>query len=155
MTSLRLVIESTTHHWRTNVAVMLGVAAAVSVLAGALLVGESVRASLRDIAVGRLGKTEVVVASTGFFRDALAEKVHSDLGTGSSAVPLIAANGFVTHESSGRRAGGVVVYGVDDRFWAFHGVATRAGVFISPALASELGASTRDTLLVRLQKPSA
>jgi putative ABC transport system permease protein len=155
MTSLRLVIESAAHHWRTNLAVVLGVTASVSVLAGALLVGESVRASLREIAIGRLGKTEFVVASTGFFRDGLAENIHADLGARSSAVPLIAANGFVTHESSGRRAGGVVVYGVDDRFWAFHGVAARTGVFISPALASELGASAADVLLVRLQKPSA
>src|SRR5215212_11450422 len=140
MRSLRLVIESAGHHWRTNVAVVLGVAAAVSVLAGALLVGESVRASLRDIAIGRLGNTEVVVASTGFFREALAGKILADLGTPSSAVPIVAANGFVTHELSGRRAGGVVVYGVDDRFWAFHGVASRTGIFISPALASDLGA---------------
>src|SRR5215212_6399586 len=109
MRSLRLVIKSATHHWRTNVAVVLGVAAAVSVLAGALLVGESVRASLRDIAIGRLGKTEFVVASTGFFRDALAEHIQADLGTRSSSVPLITANGFVTHERSGRRAGSVVV----------------------------------------------
>jgi putative ABC transport system permease protein len=71
MNSLRLVRRSVTHHWRTNLAVVLGVAAAVSVLSGALLVGESVRGSLRDIAIGRLGRVEHVVGSTGFFRDAL------------------------------------------------------------------------------------
>src|SRR5919112_1907060 len=109
MTSLRLVIESAIHHWRTNLAVVLGVAAAVSVLAGALLVGESVRASLRDIAVGRLGRTEHVVTSTAFFRDALADEIRSTLGAQTSTASLVVANGFVTHESSGRRAGGVVV----------------------------------------------
>ena len=51
-------LVSVTHHWRTNLAVVLGVAAAVSVLAGALLVGDSVRGSLRDIALGRLGDTD-------------------------------------------------------------------------------------------------
>ena len=154
MTSMRLIARSVSHYWRTNLAVVSGVAAAVSVLAGALLVGESVRGSLRDIAVGRLGRTEQVVASTGFFRDGLADAIRSDLAQ-TSAAPLIVANGFVTHEASGRRAGGVVVYGVDERFWTFHGVPAHAGVVISPALASELGATSRDVLLVRLQKPSA
>ena len=45
----RLVIRSATYHWRTNIAVSLGVAAAVAVLGGALLVGDSVRGSLRDL----------------------------------------------------------------------------------------------------------
>ena len=58
MTSLRLILRSARYHWRTNLAVTLGVATAVSVLAGALLVGDSVRGSLRDIAVGRLGATD-------------------------------------------------------------------------------------------------
>src|SRR5688572_9249856 len=155
MTSIRLVIRSARHHWRTNLAVVLGVAAAVSVLAGALLVGVSVRASLRDIAVGRLGRTEHVVASTAFFRGPLAEEIRSALGARASAAPLIVVNGFVTHESSGRRAGGVIVYGVDERFWAFNGMAVQTGVVISPALGMELGAAARDVLLVRLQKPSA
>ena len=50
MTFLQLVRRSATYHWRTNLAVVLGVTAAVSVLGGALLVGDSVRGSLRDIA---------------------------------------------------------------------------------------------------------
>ena len=66
-------LRSATYHWRTNLAVVLGVAAAVSVLGGALLVGDSVRGSLRDLVLSRLGRTSDVVASMGFFRDALAQ----------------------------------------------------------------------------------
>ena len=155
MNSRRLVWRSVSHHWRTNLAVVLGVAAAVSVLSGALLVGDSVRGSLRDIAVGRLGRAEHVVASAGFFRDALAQDIRSASGDAAAVAPLIVANGFVSHEKSGRRASGVVVYGVDERFWAFHAQSDHPGVLISPALASELGAGAKDALLVRLQKPSA
>ena len=46
------------------------------------------------------------------------------------------------------------VYGVDERFWRFHGLDPRDGTFVSPALAAELGAASRDVLLTRLQKPS-
>ena len=67
-----LARRSATYYWRTNLAIVLGVGAAVAVLAGALIVGESVRGSLRDIALGRLGRTDAVIASVGFFRDELA-----------------------------------------------------------------------------------
>jgi len=41
MTPLHLALRSAAYYWRTNVVVMSGVALAVSVLAGALLVGDS------------------------------------------------------------------------------------------------------------------
>lgn len=154
MTSTRLVLRSARHHWRTNLAVVCGVAAAVSVLSGALLVGDSVRGSLRDLAIGRLGRTEQVISSTGFFREAFAGDIQA-ASANTSTAPLITATGFVTHEASSRRAAGIVVYGVDRRFWAFHGLAEHPGVLLSPALASELGAAGSDTLLLRVQKPSA
>lgn len=157
----RLAIRSATYYWRTNLAVLLGVSAAVAVLGGALLVGDSVRGSLRDIAVGRLGQTDQVLSSAQFFRTAIAEDLAAG---GSPAAPLIVATGFVTHEPSGRRAGGVVIYGVDERFWNFHGVPAPNGPAISPALATEFGLSAggaepeqpfeNDVILVRLQRPS-
>jgi putative ABC transport system permease protein len=146
---LRLILNSATYHWRTNLAVMLGVAAAVSVFAGALLVGDSVRGSLRDLAIGRLGATEHVVSSAGFFREALAGELQAALDGGGVA-PLVVATGLVTHEASGRRAGGVFVYGVDERFWRFHGLEPTEGVTMSPGLAAEFGAQPEDVLLVRL-----
>jgi len=152
MTFLQLARRSATYHWRTNVAVLLGVAAAVAVLGGALLVGDSVRGSLRDIALSRLGKTDVVLSSASFFREAAGDDLRGALGV--PAVPLIVASGFVTHEPSGRRAGSVTIYGVDDRFWTFHGVTPPTGPAVSAALASELGATPGHTLLVRLQHPS-
>jgi len=148
-----LVTNSVRYHWRTNLAVALGVAAAVAVLAGALVVGDSVRGSLRDLALGRLGRTDLVVSSLGFFRESAADDLRKSLQASGTA-PLIVADGFVTLESSGRRAANVLVYGVDERFWIFHGVTTRDGVFVSPALAAEVGAKDGEVLLTRLQRPS-
>jgi hypothetical protein len=152
MSLSRLALRSATYHWRTNLAVVLGVAAAVSVLGGALLVGDSVRGSLRDLVLSRLGRTSDVVGSMGFFRDALARDLVAR--GAASAAPLIATRGVITHEPSGRRATSVLVYGVDDRFWKFHGLEPRDGVFVSPALAAELAVSAGDVLLTRLQKPT-
>ncbi len=192
MTSITLLLRSLTHFWRINLAVVAGVGVAVSVLAGAFLVGTSVRASLRDLALQRLGEVDHVVTAGAFFRDALAgEVLASDAlaedgadaaapaAVPPSAVPMIALEGFVTHQESGSRAGGIQVYGVDDRFWAFHRPDGGLGsgpdaaldgegddavggrgpgpgeVLVSGGLARELGASPEDTLLVRMQKPSA
>src|SRR5712671_3191203 len=107
-----LIQRNLAYYWRTNLAVVVGVAIAVSVLAGAGLVGESVRASLRDLFLNRLGATNSVIAGAGFFREALSDAFPS-------ACPLIAMEGLVIHDR--RRAGHVAVYGVDARFWKFHG----------------------------------
>ena len=152
MSFAALVRRSLRYHWRTNLAVCLGVAAAVAVLAGALVVGDSVRGSLRDLALGRLGRTDLVVSSVMFFREGLAADLAA--ATGRAAAPLLVASAVVTHEGSGRRASNVQVYGVDERFWQFHGVNPREGTLASPALAAELGASAGDALLARLQRPS-
>jgi putative ABC transport system permease protein len=153
VTLTHLILRSATFHWRTNAAVALGVAAAASVLAGALVVGDSVRGSLRSLAVGRLGQTDFAISSTGFFREALAADLNG-VEHVRGAAPMIVARGFVTHEPSRRRASDVLVYGIDERFWAFNGEQARDGVFVSPALAAELGARDGDVLLTRVQRPS-
>ncbi|MFN0087740.1 MAG: FtsX-like permease family protein [Blastocatellia bacterium] len=157
-----LVQSNLRYFWRTNLTVILGVATAVAVLAGALLVGDSVRASLRDLALARLGATDWVIAGNSFFREGLAADLqsHEDFGRAfQTACPLIALEGVVTLDENKSRAGGVQVYGVDDRFWKFHGVAIQPSggndVLVSPSLAAELGAKAGETLILRIEKPSA
>src|SRR6476646_10967726 len=144
MRTSTLLARNVAWFWRTNLAVVLGVATATAVLAGALLVGDSVRASWRDLVLSRLGNTEYVVSSGGFFREKLAE----ELGP---ACPLITLVGVAAHESSGRRSGGVQVYGMDERFWRFQGEAGAAPrgrkALLSAALAEELGSKAGDTIL--------
>jgi ABC-type lipoprotein release transport system permease subunit len=162
MDARQIARRSLTYYWRTNLAVVLGVATAVAVLAGALLVGDSVRGSLRDLALARLGETDLVVASTGLFREQLALDLagHEAFASTFEAVaPLMIAEGLVTNQDTGRRVGRVRVYGVDDRFWRLHlvegvsGPADREG-YVSPALADELGVAGGDPILVRVQRPT-
>ncbi len=154
MRTTRLIKRSLAYYWQTNLVVVLGVATAVAVLTGALLIGESVRGSLRDLVSQRLGATDYIVASTGFFREELA----GDLAAIGATSPLIALDGMVTHEPSRRRAGDVRVYGVDDRFWKFNNVTTETPqnreVLLSESLAAELGTQTGDSILLRIEKPS-
>ena len=150
MTPRLLVLRGLTHYWRTNAAVVVGVATAVAVLAGALLVGDSVRASLRALVEARLGHTDAVVLSSGFVGEPLAAAI--------GATPAVMVQGFVTGQENGRRVGQVLVYGVDDRFWTFHGVDVKGpadrDAYVSPPLARELAVEAGDALLVRVPRPS-
>ncbi|HYG12061.1 MAG TPA: ABC transporter permease [Pyrinomonadaceae bacterium] len=165
MTTATLLKRNLVHYRRTNAAVVCGVAIAVAVLAGALLVGDSVRASLRALVLQRLGQTEYVVSASNFFREELVAELraHPQFANASfeGACPLIVFEGVVLEEASGRRAGGVQVYGVDERFWQFQGAdAGRRSlgereVLVSAGLASELGARAGGEILLRIEKPSA
>jgi ABC-type antimicrobial peptide transport system permease subunit len=162
MRTATLIKNSLRHYWRTNLAVILGVAIAVAVLAGALLVGDSVRASLRDLALARLGKTDLIITASGFFREQLAADLQSHdqfAANFHAACPIIALEGAVTRDENNARAGGVQVYGVDDRFWKFHGANVQTpednDVLISQSLAQELGAKPGETIVLRIEKPSA
>ncbi|HKQ54085.1 MAG TPA: ABC transporter permease, partial [Pyrinomonadaceae bacterium] len=164
MNSALLLKRNLAHYWRTNLAVVCGVAVAVAVLAGALLVGDSVRASLRELFLERLGSTEQVVSGASFFREQLASEIERDERfpqTGlRAACPLIVLQGTVTHEASKRWSSSVQIYGVDERFWQFHGkenslVPREREVLVGASLADELGVAVGDTLLLRVEKPSA
>ena len=152
MTRTALVHRSLRHYWRSHFTVVLGVATAVAVLAGALLVGDSVRGSLRDLVLRRIGRADSAVVSTGFFREALAGEI--------GGTPLVVMQGAVTELASGQRASRVLVYGVDDRFWRFHGIPGLSGpsaddAYLSQALASDLGVAPGAGILVRVERPSA
>jgi len=155
MTGMRtatLLRRSLLHYWRTNLAVVAGVAIAVAVLAGALMVGVSVRASLRDLVLQRLGRVDHVVLSSGFFRERLAAAFER-------AAPLIVLEGFVTDQESGRRASRVQVYGVDERFWRFHGLDGAAldpgEALLSEGLAAELATTAGQSVVLRVESASA
>jgi putative ABC transport system permease protein len=163
MNRRHLIARGLRYYWRTNVAVALGVGVAVSALAGALVVGDSVRMSLRELAVARLGRADDLVTAATLFTSGLAERLATEprfRAGWQSAVPLLALEGVVAHERSGSRAGAVQVYGVDNRFWSFNAIEGVTGptgrdALLSPALARELGAAAGDALLLRVQKPSA
>ena len=167
MASIPLTRRSLAHYRRTHLAVVAGVAVAVAVLTGSLLVGDSVRGSLRQLALQRLGAVHWVITSSVFFREALAGEmaVHPDFSRQFGAVcPLLVQEGRLIQPETGLRAAGVSVYGVDERFWRFQGVAPdpdfgsgpRSGrrVLLSPEAARDLGAEAGSPVLLRLEQPS-
>ena len=167
MASIPLTRRSLAHYWRTHLAVVAGVGVAVAVLTGSLLVGDSVRGSLKRLALQRLGAAHWVLTSTVYFREALAGEMAAHPGFSRSfgaVCPILVQEGWLTQPRTGRRAGGVSVYGVDERFWRFQGVEldrafgsdVRSGrqVLLSPEAARDLMAEEGSSVLLRLEEPS-
>src|SRR5215813_7447726 len=156
MTTFGLIRRSLLHYWRTNLAVIAGVGVAVSVLAGALLVGDSVRGSLKELFLGRLGRTSYVLAATHFFAEDLPHRMedYPEFRMRFQVCPLVVVQGVVTHQEPRRRASEVQVYGVDDRFWRFHhhpldAPFSQRDALVSSPLAAEIGIQPGDSILLR------
>ena len=63
------------HYWKINLAVLLAAAVNTAVLAGALMVGDSVRGSLRDMTLDRLGEIDLALVAERFFPEDLADRL--------------------------------------------------------------------------------
>ena len=120
LSMLRLTLNSLAHHWRINVAVALGVAAGTAVLTGALLVGDSMHGSLRDLTLGRLGRVDEVLLAPRFFRRQLAEELAADAEFPKhfrEALPAVILRASLQNPRTGALVGRSTVLGVDEWFW--------------------------------------
>ncbi len=78
MSSLRLILASLFYHRRIHAAVACGVLAGTAVLTGALLVGDSMRGSLRDLTLERLGRVDEVLLAGRYFRRELVDELRAE-----------------------------------------------------------------------------
>ncbi|MDA1050352.1 MAG: FtsX-like permease family protein [Planctomycetota bacterium] len=164
MSFWRLVIRSLTYHWRINVAVGLGVAAATAVLTGALLVGDSVKGSLRHLTLERLGKIDEVLVTDRFFRTELAAELAASEGFQryyEHAVPAILFPSTTIELQSASHTGrssNVLIVGCDASFWDLgDGVRPKAlpgegEIVLNQALADDLQAAISSQVVARLPK---
>ncbi len=152
MTPLRYILASLWHHRRVHLAVAAGVAVATAVIAGALLVGDSVRGSLRDLVLERLGNIDQVLVAEQPFRADLA----TELGAERTA-PLLLVPGSLaaTNNESSRRATQLSIIGHTDAFWQLGAGAppsplSRNQMALSGSVAAELDVGVGDEVLLRV-----
>ncbi len=163
MTFARLLLRNLVYHRRGNFAVFLGVVVGTAVLTGALLVGDSLRGSLRDLTLRRLGWVDHSLVTGRFFREELAEKLPA-----AHVSPAVFLQGAASRPNGSGRVNKVVILGVDERFW--HGEPPvgkdfwspkdlpeldRRGVVLGSALARDLGVSKGGRVAFHLQRLSA
>lgn len=153
MTFFHFILASARHYWRGHLGLLLGAFLASAILSGSLLVGDSVRASLRRVAEMRLGKVQSgLLGGDRWFTADLVKK--------SAAEPVIIAVGSAASASGKARVNGTQILGVDAGFWKLStsGKAqtfARSEVLVNEPLARKLGVQAGDTVIVRLERPSA
>ncbi len=182
MTLRTLIRRSLRHHWRAHLGVVLGAAIGSAALIGALVVGDSVKGSLRERALNRLGPVSVVLNSGDrFFQAGLLERIkainaaalHSSNGQTPNRQWVPSPNGtqeiLETAASVSRSDGGahlnrVRLLGLDQDSMRTvakssannqTGPSGASGVWISEALARQLQVKPGDTVLFRIPRPSA
>ncbi|WP_176159267.1 ABC transporter permease [Prosthecobacter debontii] len=153
MSLFSFVLSSARHYWRGHLGLLLGAFLASAILSGSLLVGDSVRASLRRVAELRLGRIHAgVLGGDRWFTESLAEQAQ--------AAPAIMAVGSTASSNGKVRVNGTQVLGVEEAFWKLSTsgkvIALDKGqVALNEPLARKLEAKIGDTILVRLERPSA
>ncbi len=146
---------TTKYYWQTHLSVVLCTAVATGVLAGALIVGDSMRGSLRDITLERLGGIQHALIADHFF--------PHEIVTRKDTVPVILLNGTVVSAETDTRASKVNIYGIDSRFFDFWDevdapdletttIPPFADIVINEALQKELNVKVGDTILVNFPK---
>lgn len=130
------------YRWAVNSAVALGVMVGASIMAGALLVGHSMRESLKAHALRGLGRIDGVLSFRSFVSQDFAERLEAALDDSSRSAdsareerassnrnaarfspgpavrPVLMLSGSTTAPGSGRRSLKVQVLGIDSGFWA-------------------------------------
>lgn len=150
---MRTLWLSAKHFWQIHLTVALCTAVATGVLAGALIVGDSMRGSLQDITLERLGGIQQALISDQFFE----QKILNHENT----VPAILLNGTIVVPQTDNRASKVNIYGVESSFfnlweevpalnWNKTSNQPFADIIINEALQKELNVKVSDDIFLHL-----
>jgi len=155
-----LLINGFVYYWKSHAGLLFGASLASAILSGSLVVGDSVRASLRLAAAQRLGRVNSgLLGGDRWFTEELAKR--------NSAAPMIVSTGSISNAGAGARVNAVQVLGVNGEFWKLSpsgkgglvGTASQASeetvLALNETLARKVNAKVGDSVLVRLEKPSA
>jgi ABC-type lipoprotein release transport system permease subunit len=177
MSTLNYILASLWQYRRIHLSVAAGVVIAGAVITGALLVGDSMRGSLRGLALDGLGRIDAMVVAEHPFRVELADELIEQPGVAeyySDAHALLMTAGVATFRSRDveRRATNLSVAGVPEAFWtlAINSPSAQQGsagdssggvelsgnqIALTINLAEELQVEVGDTLLLRIPVPGS
>jgi ABC-type antimicrobial peptide transport system permease subunit len=156
MSLTKYILRTIRHYLKLNFTIVLGIALSTAILVGALIIGDSVKYSLQQITVQRLGKTsQVITAGERLFGQQLANDL-AEKGNVETAA-LLRANGFGVINGGEMRLNQLAVWGVDLRMGNFASYPElfdlkNNEVAINENLASLSGLKVGDEFLLRVDK---
>ncbi len=159
MTRLQYILKSFLHYFKANLLVAFGVAISTMVLTGSLIIGDSVRYSLKQATFYRLGETtHLVSVRERYFRQEMANEIEKD-NPNINATPLLLLEGMAVADGGQQRANKVQIIGIDKDFTEISNSPLLSEIqnneiIISENLAEKLQKTEGDNILVRIKKAS-
>ena len=156
MTRISLSLRSTLYYAWSHLSVLAGITLAVAVLVGALLVGDSVKETLSQSALLRLGGAHYALDTKGrYVREDLADRLQSE--TSVAMAPALLLPGVAIGPAA-KQVNSIQIVGMDERFRGLSGQPGAAlpgdGIALNSKLAGELGVKAGDPVSIRFSKPS-
>lgn len=163
MSVTRLILASLIHYRWVNLSILAGVALTAAILSGALVVGDSVKESLRRNAESRISNMGTVfIGGERYVTEDLVPRLAEKLGDTSILAALTQIEGTAVNRSGGQRINRVQILGVDESFWKLsmgeevpEGFEDERWVGINEPFADRIGAKLGDTLILRVELPGA
>ena len=167
MTFPGLIWRSVRHHRKSLAGAWLGMVIASAILTGALIVGDSVRGTLKERALRRLAGAHYALFSgdrsfsVALGRSRLAgdrQRRPADAATGTAGAMALALPATASLANGSARANSIQVYGVGSEFREFVGASAATAlkpgeVLLNQALADQLTANAGDEVILRVAKP--
>ncbi|RIK85222.1 MAG: hypothetical protein DCC67_04175 [Planctomycetota bacterium] len=161
MSAWHYLRRSLQHFRRIHLAVAAGVAVSTAVITGALLIGDSMRGSLRRLALEGLGRCDLMLLAEHPFQQSMLAQWQSPpaaRGQLTAVVPLVLTQGSAAFRDDRgvRRASQLQVVGAPPDFWQLaprrgaSPVANPNTIALAAAVAEELGVTVGDAIVLRL-----
>jgi ABC-type lipoprotein release transport system permease subunit len=155
------ILQSARHYWKSHAGLLFGAFLASAILSGSLVVGDSVRASLRKVAAARLGQvTTGMIGGDRWFTTGLADSAEASLPDDARLAALTLLPGSASAPGSQSRVNGIQLLGIDDDFWSMSLSGQRIAledneIAINRHLARKLRAKIGDSIIVRVERPGS
>ena len=152
-----LVLRTILHFYRWLLPVAAGVAVCSAVIVGALIVGDSMRGSLTQIAMDRIGSIDrVVIAPRWFLEEALGDR---DGLHGWMRIDTVVAESLRDRDGQlhSQRVSEMTLLGIDDSFWSLGTITPRVvphgeQVVLNQSLADKLGSAVGDRITLKVSR---
>jgi len=163
---LPLVFRTILHFFRLLLPVALGVAVSSAVIVGALLVGDSMRGSLKHIALDRIGSIERMIVSPRWFDQAALDRAKQSTNDPSLCgflwiQSVVAEHQDRSQEDQGKitthRVTEMALLGVDEDFWALGTIRPSAKlgnqqIVLNRSLADQLQVQVGDRITLKVSR---
>jgi len=154
MTILKYILKSLKYFKKQHIAVFFGTLISTAILTGALIIGDSVRFTLKDLVTKRLGNsTFALITADRFVRAELADDISNELGLKTASVLML--QGIAINSENQSRINTVQVLGIDERFWEISDKnmpeLNANEAIISTNVAKKLNLNVDDEFLLRVQ----